>query len=62
VPAGIVDPKRVTAVDCLLKLATPVLIIVFGTGPDAVERLGVEIVSLVPDEQFDVDLNRRIWL
>ena len=58
--AAIVETKRITAVDRLLRLATPVLMIVFGTGPDAVEGLLVAIVSLAPDQQFPCGVNRRI--
>ena len=51
-----------TAVGRLPRLAAPVLIIVFGTGPDAAEGLLVTTVSLAPGEQFLCGLNRLIWL
>ena len=60
--APIVEANRITAVERLRRLATPVLMIVFGTGPDPTEGLLVAIVSLAPEEQFPCGVNRRIWL
>jgi hypothetical protein len=39
-----------------------VLIIVFGTRPDGLAMLMVEIASLPPREQFAFGANREIWL
>ncbi len=36
--------------------------IVFGTGPDGLGRLMVEIASLAPGEQFVFWANRWSWL
>jgi hypothetical protein len=60
VPAPIVEPNRITAVDRLLRLATPVRMIVFGAGPDAGRDLLVATVSLAPDQQFPCGVNRLI--
>ena len=57
-----VEPKRKTAVEFLLRRGGVVLITVFGAGPNGRRRLLVEIASLAPDEQFVSRENRLIWL
>jgi hypothetical protein len=54
--------KRMTAPERLLTLARSVLMVVFGTGPDGLTRLIVEIASVPLAEQFVFCANRWIWL
>jgi hypothetical protein len=59
---GTVETKRKTAPARLLTPATVALTITFGTGPDGLEALVVEIARLAPVEQFVLCVNRWIWL
>jgi hypothetical protein len=57
-----VEAKRKTALELLLTLGGPALMVVVGTGPEGLTRLTLEIAKLPPDEQFVVSTNRWIWL
>ena len=57
----LVEPNRNTMVELLLSLATAVLRMVSGTGPDCVWLMAV-IVSFAPGVQCVSVANRWIWL